>query len=280
MNILHVGSPAGVGAALAYYTSTRCVLTRRYDLYNQSGMYPGTHVVSAPSARLERYLYYATVYTMARRADMLHVHGWHGMIRHMRTPYILHYHGTDARGTPPEDRRAAELGALAVVVATPDLLDCTYAQTPRYIPNPVDVEIFQRRPNAGNGKGLMILLDDQPLQDTMDRLGDMGHSGIDWTVRRRQHGPNPGWGVRYVEMPDMLAGYEYYCDLKMNLADRTWYEADSRTALEAMAVGVRTIRHDGSILDRLPDRHRAEDVAARVWELYNGVLPVPVKKQW
>ena len=58
------------------------------------------------------------------------------------TPYILHYHGSDVRGSFPASRTPLEEGAKALIVATPDLLEYEFAKKPHYLPNIINTELF------------------------------------------------------------------------------------------------------------------------------------------
>ena len=53
--------------------------------------------------------------------------------------------------------------------------------------------------------------------------------------------------------------------------DRTSPESLSKTALEALACGLKVIRWDGRVVSGLPEDHRPERVAEVVWRIYGRV---------
>ena len=275
--VLHVGSTAGVGAILSYANNHKCVMRALHDPYLQSATY-GATMTNFPIRRGGATWFYVQAIRIARHADLLHIHGGHTMAERMHRathkPYILHYHGTDARGVPPVKRARAERLAARLLVSTEDLLYEKYEHAPVWLPNPIDTALFRPRSRPCDNKGLAILLNGQTEHDTMERLKRYGYDSIDWTFRYRWHDArrlNPD-KMLYPEMPGLLASYQYYCDMKQDHTTKSWYTGVSKTALEALAVGCQVITHDGRMLDGLPDEHRLENVAQRIQGIYNEVI--------
>ena len=73
-----------------------------------------------------------------------------------------------------------------------------------------------------------------------------------------------GHGIPYGEIPKVLNRYEYYID-------RMSPKSLSKTALEALACGLKVIRWDGRVVSGLPLEHRPERVADTVWRMYRQI---------
>ena len=276
-SVLHVWDCAGVAACLAHHSGPHHSVIKRkiLDPYGQISIYDAKWVTRASSAR-----FYTMAAWRAMHASILHVHGGHRMLsrlRHIplvgRKPHILHYHGTDVRANPPSDRATTERSASRVIVATPDLLDYEYARKPEWLPNPIDTTLFAPRRIPNNNLGLVNMLPGQTIEATLERLDNFGFGDIDWDFVQRHRDPNikNPRKVMYANMPDHLAKYEWYCGLVREPANGKWPSADSRTALEAMSLGVKVIRHDGSVRDTLPPEHRVENVVAQLRAIYKSI---------
>lgn len=129
----------------------------------------------------------------------------------------------------------------------------------------------------------------KPGQDwnhTMVRLRDLGFRDVEWDVVPRSYDTqminsmsassvlrSDGFArVQYRDMPEVLSRYQYYGEMYWNGDAREWYMADSSTGLQAMSLGLRVVRPDGSVARGLPDAHRPENVAARVRAVYDALL--------
>lgn len=274
LRVLHVWSTAGVGAALAHHNGHDCIMREKFDPYHQSKMYNSRFVTRSPVKDV--WWFYAAAAWRSLRADLLHIHGGHRvaeLMARLGKPYIIHYHGTDARHIRPEIRARAELGAKRILVSTQDLLRCVYAQEPIWCPNPVDTQFFAPRAIPQNGRGLTFVSADQDVEATKQRLDEFGYGDIEWDFRRR-YSPQikNSKKVKYRDMPDIMSQYEYYSDVKQNLETKRWYDTDSKTALEAMSLGLKVIRNDGSVSDTLQARHRLDNSAAMVMSIYEEVI--------
>ena len=245
-----------------------------------------------------RTAYYARLMYGSMRADLVHLNGVvaerqvggvvRGMMNQIRglslrfarsTPYIIHYHGSEVRATPPERRAEFESAAAAVLVSTPDLLEHEYAVEPTLMNTMVDVEMFSPRKVPQNGRGLCMLKHLQPVDLTRKLLSDAGFGDVGWDLVRRS--PNPEFphdladgvihsGIPYVEMPDRLAKYEYYADISTSRGVLT--DARSITGLQAASVGCKVIDIYGNVLKSVPSEHRPENVRCKLDVLYRRML--------
>ena len=172
--VLHVGSTAGVGAALAYHMGHDCMHRRSHDPYNSTGMYDCGYLVGGSHRGAAKLFMMRAAWRARQGADLLHVHVGHDVARTVSKwadkPYILHYHGTDVRGVPPHMRADTERKAKAVLVSPEYLLHETYAVEPVHIPNPIDTKLFHPYDIPQNNRGLAILTENQTERDTLERL--------------------------------------------------------------------------------------------------------------
>lgn len=111
------------------------------------------------------------------------------------------------------------------------------------------------------------------MQDTMSRLREYGFGDVEWNVVQREYDTTKRQRrVMYKDMPAYLSQYEYYSGLGWDGAEGIWPQADSRTALECMSLGVKVVRYDGSVSSRLPDMHSSENVVPKLRAIYDSVM--------
>lgn len=276
MRVLHVWSVTGIAAMLAHFGGPRhkVVMSARFDPYNQSSIYDPAYLTRAPGI-MDAPWFYLVLLRRSIGADLLHIHGQISMakkLRHLHKPYIQHYHGRDVLHVSPKCRKQVEQGATRILVSTPNLLSYEYAQTPQWLPNPVDTNLFSRRRIPQNNKGLVHLISKQDRDMTLQRLNEFGYGDVEWDFIYR--GNEPGvrhMKVSYADMPAHLAQYEYYGAPVHDWRTNVWLQADSKTGLEAMALGLKVIRYDGSVRDTLPPEHRVENVVAKLHDIYDAI---------
>lgn len=180
--------------------------------------------------------FYINVRHLAKDYDILHIHSAYLTLFFLPfEPKILEFHGDDVRRHPTMKNKFSLLQVrLFVWLAKPFM--CFYVSTPDlmkevpnsfWIPNPVDLEHFKRENSFERGSALFMLnwYDHDDLRaKTIASL-----KGWDLTVldRRRQF-------IEYAEMPRFLEKFEYFID-------RANIKSLSKTALEALALGVKVV---------------------------------------
>ena len=262
------------------------VMRRTHDPYGISSYY-------APECRLTggRRSFYWTAAIAALRANILHISAGikhAGLLRRISagSVMVLHYHGSDVRDVPYEARMDIESRADCILVSTPDLLEYRYGMEPTYLHNPVDTDLFSPRKIPENNRGLVLMKPGQKAEPTLQRLRDMGFGGVEWDLAERSYDAGTMYAVsqsaslrlgslsriRYADMPSLLSRYEYYGEAYYNASDGTWYGVDSTTGLQAMSLGLKVVRPDGTVATRLPDEHRPERVASKVRSMYEVLM--------
>ena len=279
-NVLHIWNTANIASELAYFMGDghQVIARRKIDHYRMAEICKNVTETNFPFGpnKLDIMWFYLMVCKRRFGADILHVHG-SNIIQHLRrivsTPYILHYHGVDCRNSSPASRAPLEEGAKAIIVATPDLLRCECAKKPHYLPNIINTELFAPRDIPSDNRGLINLTPNQDIQETMSRLSEYGFGDVEWDIVQREYDTTKAQHrVMYQDMPDKLSQYEYYSGLAWDGVTGIWYQADTKTALEAMSLGVKVVRHDGSMSSSLPARHHPENVIPKLRAIYDSVI--------
>jgi glycosyltransferase involved in cell wall biosynthesis len=259
--ILHIWNTAGVASVVAKFCdrgfgTVSTVITRKAA--DKVGLTTYGRAYADGPAR-----FFARALTMARSADVVHVHSLDRIVPWVRRiyggkPLVIHYHGTDIEGRWKEkqDRWKA---ADAIVCSTPNLLEGA-PPSAVHIPNPVDTDIF--RPLGGvrdPGSALSFRYGmDEEAEHAAEKLG------VDLTWFDR-------WAVPHERMPETFSRFAYYIDLRKPPGHQ---EARSvgKAALEALACGCQVIDWSGRILQGLPDENRPESVAAKWDALYRSLI--------
>lgn len=247
----------------------------------------------------------------AESADVIHVHSRAEMVPLLRKEFgvsktiVLHYHGTDIRGVKKYNlphrsvasdvavaaiyavrrirKRSANLQArkLAdmVLVATPDLLELAPATSAAYIPNPVDIEHFQptrRDPITGrsadqdrdkDGNGARALTFNTEVADLELIMRHFERCGLPYELEVYDRTKNP---LRYRDMPAFLWKYRLYADIRY--VNGKVLENLSKTALEALACGLKVIDYRGNVHAGLQPEHDPLNVTSRLEGIYDNLL--------
>lgn len=279
-NILHIWNTANIASELAYFMEYghQVVARRKIDHYRMANIHENVSETAFPfgSDKFDILWFYLMVCMRQLGVDLFHVHG-SNIMKHLRRvssiPYILHYHGVDCRNSSPTSRAPLEESAKAIIVATPDLLEYEFTKKPHYLPTIINRELFAPRDTPSNNRGLINLLPNQDIQETMSRLSEYGFGDVEWEIVQRQYDTTKHQHrIMYKDMPAHLAQYEYYSGLAWDGITRIWSQADSKTALEAMSLGVKVVRYDGSVSSSLPTRHYPENVIPKLRTIYDSVM--------
>lgn len=198
----------------------------------------------------------------AENYDVIHIHDLIRLVPIIRKKYprkkiILQYHGSVLRNNSPEQRKDAEEKADKIFVSTPDL---TKYVDGTYVPNPVDTDHFSHRSIPKNNKALSIMTKNE-TEEKLRHLLESHKISLKFEAISRQENP-----IKYQDMPNFLANYEYFVDLKYIQGEIVF--AYSLIGLQALAVGLKVINHNFEIVEGLPQEHRPENVAKKILELY------------
>lgn len=262
MKILFIGDICGIASLQRKYLKQlygiegNVVQRVRYDLGGVSQFYKATMKGSSNSLKT-----YSISQSLVH--DVVHVHAYDTLVRWVkwlaRKPIVLQYHGSDIRWRREEKRKYYK-HADQIIVSTPDLLEDMPEAT--YLPNPVDTELFvPRKKKFCLGTAFHFLYDaDDYAKEFTETYS------LSLVTHDRSVDPIP-----YYEMPQVLSKYEYYVDVRRS--NGKIVECLSRTALEALACGVKVINWKGEVLvPPLPNEHNPEVSAEKLKKIYDGIL--------
>lgn len=257
MKILHIWNTAGVASIIAkymdrlFYTESLVVHRRAFDSYGFT-TYGELWNCGAKLFALRCLL-------LARKFDIVHVHSFDKLVPYLKLlyptkPIVLHYHGNDIRGKWLQKRKYWSK-ADTILYSTSDLLDDKTPKNAVRIPNPVDIDLFhpfsENKRRHSSALAFNYHLDRNKAYAYAQRYGLL----IDFLERN----------IPYRDMPSKLNEYEYYID-------QTEIPSLSKTALEALSCGLKVIRWDGKIVEKLPEEHKPKKVVQKIWEIYQGLL--------
>jgi len=265
MKVLHVWNPASIASTLAKYQArllgwnTWVMARGAIDIYGETTY---GEILDCGSRE-----FITLVILKARKYDVIHVHIVDKIVPILKFIYpwkkiVLHYHGTDIRGRWREKERYWRRADL-ILVSTRDLLE----GAPRdievhHLPSPVDLEIFRPIPELRR-PGTALFMTSSELKHRVSQPWAIDVARrlklkLDIIDREKVMIPHR-------KLPLLLNRYEYFIDHR-------WVPALSKTALEALACGLKVIRWDEKILQGLPEQHKPEYVVRKLVKLYQTIL--------
>lgn len=264
MKILHIWDQAGTASVIAKWQrrighQSIVIKNSKHDKNKVTEYYGGILVSS-------KIIFILKSVILSRKYDVIHLHDAWFMPVVLKLLYpkkriIMHYHGTMIRmGTKETRRKIWERFVDVILVATHDLLEFKYAKQPVYVPNPVDIELFQFIKHVQNRKALIVPKKDQSIEDTMSLLSLHGYDV------QLESLPKDKW-VLYKDFPNMLAEYEFYVDIP--IINGKIIMVHSTTGLQALSMGIKTISPDFTMSNFLPENHRPENVVKLLDEIYS-----------
>lgn len=266
--VLYIWDVAGVASNLAKYQKrlfgwNNCVIIRKGSTPYNITIYG--HIWDCGAK-----IFYIKAILKSIFYKIIHVNSAYKMVKMIKILFpwkkiIIHYHGTDIRGRWNDMRKYWET-ADTILVSTPDLLEGA-PEKAIYLPNTVDTDIFKpilehRKPNTA----LFFFIQRTDIQEksaicsSIENLkwaknisNDMD---LELTILDRDNAYVP-----YKELPEYLNQFEYFIDRKQ-------YSSLSKTALEALACGLKVIRWDNKVVKGLPEEHKIENVILNLKKIY------------
>ena len=263
LKILHIWNVAGVGSLIAlsmdklYGTKSWLLHRAGFDNY---GLTKYGEIVNSRAS-----VFYLKCLIKARNYDLIHVHSIDELIPFLKffydKPVIIHYHGSDVRDNWETHIRYIRR-ADAIIVSSEGLLDGAPANA-IWIPNFIDTEHFRYRgPHFGREAFTFMYGADDEAQKIADKFN------LNLDIIRR--------GIPYKELPDLMLQYDFYLDLKSDSQGRILplkgVPSLSKTALEALSMGLKVIAKDQIIREGLPEQNKSETVLKIIYELYEDLL--------
>jgi hypothetical protein len=292
--VLHIWDQAGVAFILAKFqqingNESKVIRVQNADKYGIDEYYKEYGLFVAPKE-----LVYKSI-KEAKKADIIHIHSLPEMVINIRNAYkkskviILHYHGTDIRSLSEENnsltsyllnilrpknmvrkirRRRLHIKAqrLAdrVIVSTPDLIRLVKGSI--LLPNPIDTNHFNNNLVKENSvdmyKGLLINSEVTNIELVIDYCK---YKKINLNIDIYDRTKNP---ICYKDFPNFLKKYDVYIDLRF--VNQKLLKNLSKTALEALACGLRVLNYNLEYVDSLPSEHCPTNVIKTLSSIYSN----------
>jgi glycosyltransferase involved in cell wall biosynthesis len=291
--VLHIWDQAGVAFILAKFqqangNESKVIRIKNADKYGIDEFYKEYGLFVAPEE-----LIYKSI-EEARKADIIHIHSLPEMVINIRKIYggskiiILHYHGTDIRGFSKDNLRTFNLRNILkpknivkkikkrrlhikaqrladrVIVSTPDLIQLVKGSV--FLPNPIDTDHFNNKKltkerSVDISKGVIVNSEVTNIELAMNYFE---HKKIDLNIDIYDRTKNP---IYYEDVPNFLKKYDVYVDLRF--VNRKLLKNLSKTALEALACGLRVLNYKLEYMNNLPSEHCPTNVVTILSSIYS-----------
>lgn len=291
--MLHIWDQAGVAFILAKFqqangNESKVIRIKNADKYGIDEFYKEYGLFVAPEE-----LIYKSI-EEAKKADIIHIHSLPEMVINIRKIYggskiiILHYHGTDIRGFSKDSSRTFNLGNILkpknivkkikkrrlhikaqrladrVIVSTPDLIQLVKGSV--FLPNPIDTDHFNNKKltkerSVHISKGVIVNSEVTNIELAMNYFE---HKKIDLNIDIYDRTKNP---IYYEDVPNFLKKYDVYVDLRF--VNRKLLKNLSKTALEALACGLRVLNYKLEYMNNLPSEHCPTNVVTILSSIYS-----------
>lgn len=294
--MLHIWDQAGVAFILAKFqqingNESKVIRVKNANKYGIDEFYKEYGLFVAPEELVNRSI------EEARRADVIHIHSLPEMVINIRNTYkeskviILHYHGTDIRGSEDNSRifnlrnilrpknivrkirnrrlhiKAQRL-ADRVIVSTPDLIQLVKGSI--FLPNPIDTNHFNKklikeRSNDASDDAYKGILVNSEVTNVNLAINYCKQKNINFNIDIHDRTKNP---ICYKDIPNFLKKYNVYIDLRF--VNEKLLKNLSKTALEALACGLRVINYNLEYVDNLPSEHYPINVITMLSSIYSN----------
>jgi hypothetical protein len=291
--VLHIWDQAGVAFILAKFqqmngNESKVIRVKNTDKYGIDEFYKEYGLFVAPEE-----LVYKSI-EEAKKADVIHVHSLPEMVINIRKIYggskiiILHYHGTDIRGFSKDNSRTFNLRNILkpenivkkikkrrlhikaqrladrVIVSTPDLIQLVKGSV--FLPNPIDTDHFTNKKltkerSVDVSKGIIVNSEVTNIELAMNYCK---HKKINLNIYIYDRTKNP---IYYKDVPNFLKKYDVYVDLRF--VNRKLLMNLSKTALEALACGLKVLNYKLEYMNNLPSEHCPTNVVTILASIYS-----------
>ncbi len=268
MKVLHICNTAGVGGYLAefmakYYEIKSLVLiTGKGDPYGLS-----TEFVKNLDCKYKEF--FIRCWLKGLFFDVIHIHAEDKTLKILKQtlPYknkkiIIHYHGSDIRGRWEEKRDRWQY-ADKIIVSTPDLLEGS-PEGVDYLPNVIDEKICRLYKKNTKEKDSWFHVYHGAAEIAINYFKGYS-SSFRLDIHKTKTEP-----LNHFDFLDKLSRYEHYIDVKKR--EGKILSALSLTGLEALFMGVKVIKWDGSLISAFPDQHRSINVASKLKGIYRDLI--------
>lgn len=262
MKVLHIWNTAGVGSVIAKYMD-RIYGTQSW-LMHRRAFDPYGFTVYGELLDSRACIFKLKCLLEARKYDVIHVHTIDELVPFLKLlyphkPVVLHYHGSEIRGKWGLKKNYWEKADL-IFYSTLDLKEPETPDMALYLPNPVDLDYFRPCPKAcERGKAAHF---SYRADDLAHQYAEKYNLKLD-IYDKENHGNMP-----YIAVSGYLCKFEFYIDVKRDRNGNLYRIPLSKTALEALACGLKVIDWKGDQIEGFPQDNHYERVVSTVYEKY------------
>jgi hypothetical protein len=270
LKVLHVWDVAGVALTISKYlrrfdVQSEIILRKNSDKYGIRRVY-NRDIKAHLCYSLKDF--YLKVLKLSKRYHIIHVHSLDKIIPVLRWIYpekkiVLHYHGSDIRGKSRCLKKRIYIQFSSIVlVSTEDLLQ--HVPNAYYLPNPIDTEFFstnRKLKNDYHGRAVYFL----KYPDSEKELKVIKKIAEEKKLKLTVINTLKGEYVPYYTLPEFLSNFEFFID-------QVRIPSLSKTALEALSLGLKVIRWDKRILDKFSPEHDPYNVVKKLVKIYYNLV--------
>lgn len=257
MKILHVGEMAGVACCLSKWLKKaghESHVIANYDPFSFFDYYKDEQLIQGDDEKLAD-----EVGKIAKDYDILHFHSLYKFLPRFRKPMVIQYHGSDLYHSRDSlQRKYCQQFAKKILVVNKYMQQ--YEPAAEWLPLPVDTELFSPSPYAITNFPFMFDID---YLDVEKARKELENHNINWCVVGRD--------LPYIELPRFFTNYSGYIDLRYH-KEQGFLPAHSKTALEALATGLRVFSYEKKWIHGLPPEHSPKSVTSSLVKIYENCL--------
>ena len=271
--VVHLHDDANVAGILTKYLDKYHNLQVPVYIKPYNTNIQGAKFYNMKTLTRNRYLARLLLLRACRKANILHVHTVPSYSKYLRKLFpkkkiIYHIHGYDNFLMYEQRRHELESYADKLLLATNHCQYLEYKQDAEYLPNPIDIEHFSKRPVEQNNRGRILVKDGMSIKLTKKWLEENGYSDIEMDF---VYVSEMAKKVSYQQLPAHLATYEYIADLDLRWGSTEPWHLYNMIGLQAMSIGCKVIAYDG-IHDSLPPEHHPKKSVGRLYEIYRELM--------
>ncbi len=265
MKVLHLIDLAGIASIISHYQN-KYNLGKSDLFYHKKNDFSSTisNYYEGKSFKKFKKLLFSSL-RQKNNYDIIHIHSVEYLVplfKILGKKVILHYHGTDIRKPGNSlNKKKIFCRSLAdmIIYNAENMLPkiITFRDVKkRFLPNPVDIDLFRITKNKKNG-GISYISGNLDKNKTIEAIQEvMSTEIIDPTIQQ----------IPYPLMNKILSKYETYLDIRITPWEQILDDL-STTALQALACGC-NVYHNGKMISGFPQKHDPNFVIEKLHSYY------------
>lgn len=266
---MHLNDVAGIASILSRYQNKN--QKGKSDLFyrknNDFTSYISNYYDGISFRKFRKLIFSSLVQSF--QYDIIHIHSTEFLVpffKMLGKKVVLHYHGTDIRN-PKNSVNKKKIFARSMADMIIYNAENMYSKIitfrdvkKRYLPNPVDTDLFRPRENKRTN-GISYISTSLDKERTKKAIQDIMDAEIIDPLTQ---------SIPYQLMPNKLSKYRIYLDIRITPWKQTLEEL-STTALQALSCGC-NVYHNGKTISKLPHQHEPNSVIEKLHKYYCELL--------